>query len=150
MVFMLVTLNSETYAKSINHDTTKMYKEFASKHGVEDDEDLYKFPEDEYDDDDEEDDDEEDDDEEDDDEEEDDDDEILDDIIDHDSDDVDTEVSQKLTEEAIKLAEAGKAKEALGLFQKAVDANPGGGRMWENLGVTQMRSKHGDLSCSPL
>jgi Flp pilus assembly protein TadD len=47
--------------------------------------------------------------------------------------------AEKITNEAIEMAEAGDIDASLGLFQKAVDASPRNGRMWENLGVTQMR-----------
>ena len=46
--------------------------------------------------------------------------------------------AEELTKEAIEKAEGGDAPGALDLFQQALDANPRSGRMWENLGVTQV------------
>ena len=56
----------------------------------------------------------------------------------------DPATADRLTQKAIKLANANELEEALELFQDAVSANPKSGQMWENLGVTQMRANNLD------
>ena len=46
---------------------------------------------------------------------------------------------QRITDEAIAMAEAGDVVPSLALFQKAVDLDPQNTKHYENLGVTQMR-----------
>jgi len=53
---------------------------------------------------------------------------------------IDVDEARRLTEEAIKFAEAKEMDDALELFQQAVDANPRHGQYWENLGVTQVQN----------
>jgi tetratricopeptide (TPR) repeat protein len=49
------------------------------------------------------------------------------------------EESERATNEAIALAEAGDVVTSLPLFEKAVKLNPTSAKHYENLGVTQMR-----------
>jgi tetratricopeptide (TPR) repeat protein len=49
------------------------------------------------------------------------------------------DLASSLTNEAIELAEAGKMRRALELFQQAVEKDPLNGRSWMNLGVTYLR-----------
>jgi tetratricopeptide (TPR) repeat protein len=50
-----------------------------------------------------------------------------------------SEESERLTGEAIDLAEAGDVATSLPLFEKAVKLDPSNAKHYENLGVTQMR-----------
>jgi Flp pilus assembly protein TadD len=103
----------EKHAQSIGHNPEEMYNEFSKKSKVESDEyeDYYQDPMDDY-------------------------------VsagssvgVSHGQSEAD-----RLTELAIVKAEGSELQAALELFQQAVDAAPKNGRMWENLGVTQMRS----------
>ena len=107
----------EAYAKSIGHNPAMVYAEFSKGN----DGQGLAGVEDEYD--------------------EDADDEYRDDAY---AAEVDPLRAEELTEEAITAAEGGNFENALELFQEAADANPTEGRMWENLGVTQMRANYLD------
>jgi tetratricopeptide (TPR) repeat protein len=97
------------YGESIGHDTKTMYAEFAGSGDGNDDDDEN--------------------------EDEDEDDEDSDDAY---ASEADPDEADRMTQRAIKLAEAGDTEGSLEFFQAAVDANPKNGRMWENLGVTQV------------